>query len=155
MYILIVLESKNITYRDYRMTKKLCIVFFFLVSVFFACTPYDSSATNKKLLQGNWVLYDYDVCDKDSLAQSYVRDTTIVFFDGDSLFDYNVRKKVIFSYSFKVNNYELLIYYNDSLISERNILELSEDSLVVGNQNIKFRYRKFEADYQKILKNLN
>lgn len=137
------------------MVKKLCVVFFFLANAFFACTPYDSSATNKKLLQGNWVLYDYDVYAKDSLAQSYVQDTTIVFFEGDSLFDYNVRQKVMYAYSFKVSNYELLTYYNDSLISERNILELSKDSLVVGNKNAKFRYRKFETDYQEILKNLN
>lgn len=132
------------------------ILFFIFMGVLPACTPFDSNKANKKLLLGNWVLYDLDThLDDDTIFLSYMQDTAIIMFEKDSCYDYFVKPNMLNSYSYVIDNYELSTYINDSLISKLDILALSDDSLVLGRKSVKFKYRKFETDYQKILENLN
>jgi len=90
------------------------------------------------------MLYDVEHPAKDSIWTNYKQDSVIIIIEKDSLFDYYAGHNIIYHYSFKVNHYDLIILHNDSLISKRDILALSGDSLVIGNNNIKFKYRKFE-----------
>lgn len=132
------------------------ILFFIFIGILPACTPFDSNKANKKLLQGNWVLYDLDAqLGDDTVFVNYIQDTAIIIFEKDSCYDYFVKTNVLNSYSFAIDNYELSTYINDSLITKLDILALSDDSLVLGRKSVKFKYRKFETDYQKILENLN
>ncbi len=136
------------------MMKILNTVLFLGVFVFFTCTPYNSSETNRKMLQGHWVLYDLDIAVQDDTAfYSNMRDTAIIIFERDSCYDFFVKPNVLLSYSFNVDNYEISTYVNDSLISKSEILALSNDSLVLEKKNVKFKYKKFETNYREILKN--
>lgn len=121
-------------------------MFFITLGILFACTPYDSNAANKRLLQGDWILYGVELEGNDIF--NTVNDTIIVGFVKDSVYDFHVNKQIIYSFSFDISNYELMICRNDSVISRRDILALSEDSLIIGNKDFKYKYRKFETNYK-------
>lgn len=110
-----------------------------------ACTPYDSNKVNTNLLQGKWLKIDRFQIKNDTLANpTTLMDTTALTFDKESCSEYIFELKTTNTFSYKVQNYRLFLYRNDTLVNWFSIKTLANDSLVIEQAGIQLKYKKIE-----------
>lgn len=109
-----------------------------------ACKPYNSDEVNFHLLQGKWMKVDYYYMKDSTFVQTAFQDTIILTFRNDSLFEYFLNSKEKSFLKFKINNYRMLIYRNDSLVNWLYIDSLSQDSMLLRIADMSWKYKKIE-----------
>lgn len=124
--------------------KNLFLFAFFLFTII-ACTPYDSNKVNTNLLQGKWLKIDKYQIKNDTLAiPATLMDTTSLSFDRESCSEYIFELKKTSTFNYKIQNYRLFLYRNDTLVNWFSIKSLANDSLVIEQGGIQLKYKKIE-----------
>lgn len=124
--------------------KNLFLFVFFLFTII-ACTPYDSNKVNTNLLQGKWLKIDKYQIKNDTLAiPATLMDTTSLTFDRKSCSEYIFELKTTSTFNYKIQNYRLFLYRNDTLVNWFSIKSLANDSLVIEQGGIQLKYKKIE-----------
>lgn len=134
------------------MMDKYCIIVLLLCVTFISgCTPYDSDAVNKHLLQGYWRL-DGIYYETDSTILAYpIQDTSVFFFKNDSCYFHRTLTDSVIKYRYEVNNYKITTYLTDSDTLQsngRDILLLSNDTLILGMNRVQWEYVKVKNQPQ-------
>lgn len=118
----------------------------FIISISFACVPYDSNKTNTKLLQGKWLMSDmYYIASDSSVIDEYEpKDSIILYFEENNYWEYLSSNAKNTSLNFEVSDYRIVFYKDSSIFDWTNINLLTPDSLVLSKANRTWRYTKFE-----------
>jgi len=119
---------------------------FFLFLLLFpipSCTPYDSDATNTRMIQGEWILSSYQIMNTEMLPFSKI-DSTVVHFSGNKYIRLSsaTGEKSVFQY--KIKNFSIEIFNDSTLVLDQNIVGIWADSLVLGNANNKWTYKRLK-----------
>ncbi len=108
-----------------------------------SCKPYDSDEVNAKLMQGIWLLSSWQMMDKE-MIDSQRKDSTTISFSGDQYTHYSDMTGESSPFRYKINAFTLDVLDGDSLVFTQNIVGIWADSLVLGNKDNKWIYKRLE-----------
>lgn len=114
------------------------------ITIIYACKPYDSDAANRKLIQGYWELCNIEYQTNTKKIAAPIKESTILIFNGDSSFVCHPNQNNTIGYKYKISNYNIITYQNDSITSNKNteIGLLTQNTLILKINNIQWKYKR-------------